>query len=72
MDKFEFKKSFGQNFLKDKTVVNKIVNVIDYDKNNQKEKAQQINSWRFGTVFNSFTDCLCYGIPNYICCEQCS
>ena len=34
MDKFEFKKSFGQNFLKDKSIVDKIVNVIDYDKNN--------------------------------------
>ncbi len=34
MEKFNFKKSFAQNFLKDKGVVEKIVNVIDYDKNN--------------------------------------
>jgi len=34
MERFEFKKSFGQNFLRDKSIVDKIVNVIDYDKNN--------------------------------------
>ena len=32
MNKFDFKKSFGQNFLKDSNVINKIVESIDIDK----------------------------------------
>lgn len=34
MFKFDYKKSFGQNFLKDNNIVNKIVNSIDYEENN--------------------------------------
>ena len=34
MYNFEFKKSLGQNFLKDVNVVNKIVNTISYENNN--------------------------------------
>ena len=33
MDKFNFKKRYGQNFLKDKNVLNKIVNSIDIKSN---------------------------------------
>ena len=32
MDKFEFKKSLGQNFIKDDNIIDKIVNYADIDK----------------------------------------
>ncbi|WP_369673895.1 rRNA adenine N-6-methyltransferase family protein, partial [Klebsiella pneumoniae] len=34
MYNFDFKKTLGQNFLKDDNIVNKIVNATEYKKNN--------------------------------------
>ena len=32
MENFQFKKSFGQNFIKDDNIIRKIVNISDIDK----------------------------------------